>query len=159
MRPADVATLPAAPSRTPAQGAFHEKLVTAEVAVRMVGSGDTVYVHPGCATPVRLLDALVARRDELENVRIVHIMSLGPADYVAPGMEKHYRHTALFIGKNVRDAVNEGRADYVPVFLSEIPRLFTSRTIPVDVALIQVSPPDEHGFCSFGVGVECTKAA
>jgi len=159
MRPDDVATLPAALPRTPAQGAFHEKLVTAEVALRMVGSGDTVYVHPGCATPVRLLDALVARHEELEDVRIVHIMSLGPANYVAPGMEKHFRHTALFIGKNVRDAVNEGRADYVTVFLSEIPRLFTSRTIPIDVALIQVSPPDEHGFCSFGVGVECTKAA
>ncbi|HEY6572757.1 MAG TPA: acetyl-CoA hydrolase/transferase C-terminal domain-containing protein, partial [Candidatus Eisenbacteria bacterium] len=128
-------------------------------ALQTVCSGDTVYVHPGCATPLRLLDALVARREELENVRIVHIMSLGRADYVKPGMEKHFRHTALFIGKNVRDAVNEGRADYAPVFLSEIPRLFTSRTIPVDVALIHVSPPDEHGFCSFGVGVECTKAA
>lgn len=153
------ATMPAPVSRAPAQAAFHEKLVSAEVALQTVCSGDTVYVHPGCATPLRLLDALVARREGLENVRIVHIMSLGRADYVRPGMEKHFRHTALFIGKNVRDAVNEGRADYVPVFLSEIPRLFTSKTIPVDVALIHVSPPDEHGFCSFGVGVECTKAA
>ncbi|MEK7315268.1 MAG: acetyl-CoA hydrolase/transferase C-terminal domain-containing protein [Candidatus Eisenbacteria bacterium] len=153
------ATMPAPVSRAPVQAAFHEKLVSADVALRTVCSGDTVYVHPGCATPLRLLDALVARREELENVRIVHIMSLGRADYVRPGMEKHFRHTALFIGKNVRDAVNEGRADYVPVFLSEIPRLFTSKTIPVDVALIHVSPPDEHGFCSFGVGVECTKAA
>ncbi len=153
------ATISSSASRPPAQAAFHEKLVSAEVALQTVCSGDTVYVHPGCATPLRLLDALVARREELENVRIVHIMSLGRADYVRPGMEKHFRHTALFIGKNVRDAVNEGRADYIPIFLSEIPRLFTSKTIPVDVALIHVSPPDEHGFCSFGVGVECTKAA
>ncbi|MEK7347597.1 MAG: acetyl-CoA hydrolase/transferase C-terminal domain-containing protein [Candidatus Eisenbacteria bacterium] len=159
MSPDNAATLSAVTNRRSAQAAFHEKLVTAEVALQTVCSGDTVYVHPGCAAPLRLLDALVARREELENVRIVHIMSLGRAEYVKPGMEKHFRHMALFIGRNVRDAVNEGRADYVPVFLSEIPRLFTSRTIPVDVALIHVSPPDEHGFCSFGVGVECTKAA
>ncbi|HET9951453.1 MAG TPA: acetyl-CoA hydrolase/transferase C-terminal domain-containing protein [Candidatus Eisenbacteria bacterium] len=160
MSPDDAAVAASAiVNRPPAPAAFHEKLVTAEVALRTVSSGDTVYVHPGCAAPLRLLDALVARHEELENVRIVHLMSLGRADYVGPGMEKHFRHTALFIGKNVRDAVNEGRADYVPVFLSEIPRLFTSRAIPIDVALIQVSPPDEHGFCSFGVGVECTKAA
>jgi 4-hydroxybutyrate CoA-transferase len=139
--------------------AFHEKLATAEEALRSVRSGDTVYVHPGCAAPIRLLDALVARREDLTGVRIVHLMSLGRADYVRPGMEPHFRHVALFIGKNVREAVNEGRADYVPVFLSEIPRLFTSGTVPIDVALIHVSPPDEHGFCSFGVGVECTKAA
>ena len=159
MLPDSATTMPAPISRPPAQAAFHEKLVSAEVALQTVCSGDTVYVHPGCATPLRLLDALVARREDLENVRIVHIMSLGRADYVRPGMEKHFRHTALFIGKNVRDAVNEGRADYIPIFLSEIPRLFTSKTIPVDVALIHVSPPDEHGFCSFGVGVDCTKAA
>jgi acyl-CoA hydrolase len=138
---------------------FHEKLVTAEEALVTVKSGDSVYVHPGCAAPQRLLDALVARRDRLENVRIIHLMSLGRADYTRPGMERHFRHVALFTGKNAREAINEGRADYVPIFLSEIPRLFTSRRIPLDVALIHVSPPDEHGFCSFGVGVECTKAA
>jgi 4-hydroxybutyrate CoA-transferase len=159
MSPDEVATMAASLPRAPAPAAFHEKLVSAEAALRIVASGDTVYVHPGCAAPLRLLEALVARRDELEGVRVVHLMSLGPAAYVGPGMEKHFRHLALFIGKNVRDAVNEGRADYVPVFLSEVPRLFTSRTIPIDVALIHVSPPDEHGFCSFGVGVECTKAA
>jgi acetyl-CoA hydrolase len=150
------ATAPAPPATTVAgpafQRLFHEKLGS-------VRSGDTVYVHPGCATPQRLLDALVARREELEGVRIVHLMSLGRADYMKPGMERHFRHVALFTGKNARDAIAEGRADYVPVFLSEIPRLFTTRRVPVDVALIHVSPPDEHGFCSFGVGVECTKSA
>jgi len=153
---ARAAALPVSPA---AQRLFHEKLVTAEQALRAVRSGDTVYVHPGCAAPQRLLDALVARRDELADVRVIHLMSLGRADYVQPGMERHFRHVALFTGKNVRDAINEGRADYVPVFLSEIPRLFSARRIPLDVALIHVSPPDEHGFCSFGVGVECTKAA
>ncbi len=165
--PADTATVEGGPTAGvvaarvgPAfQRAFHEKLVTAEEALRAVRSGDCVYVHPGCAAPQRLLDALVARHAELENVRIIHLMSLGRADYVQPGMERHFRHVALFAGRNVRDAINDGRADYMPIFLSEIPRLFHSRKVPVDVALIHVSPPDEHGFCSFGVGVECTKAA
>ncbi len=138
---------------------FHDKLVTAERALGAVQSGDHVYVHPGCATPERLLDAMVARAGELEDVKVVHLMSNGRAEYVRPGMERHFRHVALFCGKNVREAVNAGRADYVPIFLSEIPRLFRSGRLPLDVALIQVSPPDEHGFCSFGVGVECTKAA
>jgi len=141
------------------QSAFHGKLVTAEIALGAVKSGDHVYVHPGCATPQRLLDAMVARAEELTDVKVVHLMSAGRADYVRPGMEKHFRHVALFCGKNVRDAINAGRADYIPVFLSEIPRLFRTGRVPLDVALIHVSPPDEHGFCSFGVGVECTKAA
>jgi acetyl-CoA hydrolase len=163
--PAEAAAPTAAAPTTGARPApafqklFHLKLVTAEEALRVVKSGDTVYVHPGCAAPQRLLDALVARREELENVRIIHLMSLGRADYVRPGMEPHFRHVALFTGRNVRDAIHQGRADYMPIFLSEIPRLFTSGRIPVDVALIHVSPPDEHGFCCFGVGVECTKAA
>jgi acetyl-CoA hydrolase len=141
------------------QRLFHDKLVTAEAALEAVKSGDSVYVHPGCAAPQRLLDALVARRAHLRDVRVVHLMSMGRAEYARPGMEPHFRHVALFTGKNVRDAIHEGRADYVPVFLSEIPRLFRDRRLKVDVALIHVSPPDEHGFCSFGVGVECTKAA
>ncbi|MGE5174987.1 MAG: acetyl-CoA hydrolase/transferase family protein [Hyphomicrobiales bacterium] len=148
-----------APPGTGTRRTYHDKIVSAEVALRAVRSGDTVYVHPGCAVPERLLDALVARAGDLCDVRIVHLMTMGRADYVAPGMEPHFRHIALFSGKNVRGAINEGRADYVPIFLSEIPRLFTSGRLPVDVALIQVSPPDEHGFCSYGVGVDTTKAA
>lgn len=138
---------------------FHQKLVSAEEAVGVVKSGDFVYVHPGCAAPQRLVEALVARANELNNVTIMHLMAMGKAPYVNPGMEKHFRHIAYFSGKNVRDAINAGRADYVPIFLSEIPRLFLSMRVPIDVAVIHVSPPDEHGFCSFGVGVECTKAA
>jgi acetyl-CoA hydrolase len=162
-----VPAVPAAPAVASApnwvspayQKLFHEKLVSADRALEAVRSGDWVYVHPGCAVPERLLDALVARRDALEDVRLMHLLTMGRADYVKPGMERHFRHVAFFTGRNARDAINEGRADYMPIFLSEIPRLLKSRRVPVDVALIHVSPPDEHGFCSFGVGVDCTKAA
>jgi acetyl-CoA hydrolase len=139
--------------------AYRKKVCDAALALKAVQSGDRVYIHPGCAEPETLVEALVARRDELENVELVHLMTMGAAPYVGPGMEGHFRHRSLFTGANVRKAVNEGRADYVPVFLSEIPGLFTDGTLPIDVALIQISPPDEHGFCSFGVGIECTKTA
>ena len=135
-----------------------ESQVGAHEAVKAIRSGDRVYIHPGCAEPEILVDALVARADELDNVEIVHLMTMGAAGYVAPGMEKHFRHNSLFTGANVRHAVHAGRADFTPVFLSDVPRLFTERLLPIDVALIQVSPPDEHGFMSFGVGVDCTGA-
>lgn len=138
---------------------YRRKVCDAAEALKAVKSGDRVYIHPGCAEPETLVEALVARKDDLQDVEITHLLTMGTAPYVAPGMEKHFRHRALFTGGNVRKAVNEGRADYVPVFLSEIPGLFTDGTLPIDVALIQVSPPDEHGFCSFGVGIECTKTA
>jgi acyl-CoA hydrolase len=139
--------------------AVDDRLVNATEAVMAIHSGDRVYVHPGCAEPEILVKALVARAPDLHDVEIVHLMTLGEAGYVAPGMEKHFRHNSLFTGPNVRDAVHSGRADFTPIFLSEVPRLFTERVLPIDVALIQVSPPDEHGFLSFGVGVDCTKAA
>lgn len=138
---------------------YRRKLTTAAEALRVLRSGQRVYVHPGCAEPETLVEALVARRDELENVEIAHILTLGSAPYVAPGMEKHFRHRSLFTGGNVRKALNEGRADYVPIFLGEIHRLFKNGSLPIDVSLIQVSPPDEHGFCSFGVGIDITKPA
>ncbi|MCL5020150.1 MAG: 4-hydroxybutyrate CoA-transferase [Bacteroidetes bacterium] len=138
---------------------YRSKVVSADEAVGAIRSGDRVYIHPGCAVPEVLVDAMVRRSGELEGCEVLHILSLGKAAYVQPGMEKHFHHTALFIGKNTREAVNSGKADFVPVFLSEIPALFYSGQIRVDVALIQVSPPDEHGFCSFGVGIETTKAA
>ena len=138
---------------------FKERTVSPEEAVKVIKSGDRVWVHPGCATPELLIKALVERKDELENVEISHILTLGEAPYVEPGMEKHFRHRAFFTGANVRKAVNEGRADFVPIFLSEIPELFYSGKYKINVALITVSPPDEYGFCSYGVGIECTKAA
>lgn len=138
---------------------YKSKIASADEAVRLIQSGDTVYIHPGCAVPEVLVDAMVERANELHNCEVLHILSLGKAMYAKPEMAPHFRHTALFIGKNTRDAVNEGRADFVPVFLSEIPQLFYSGEMKIDVALIHVSPPDEHGFCSFGVGIETTKAA
>jgi acyl-CoA hydrolase len=118
-----------------------------------------VYIHPGCAEPETLVEALIARAPVLRNVEIVHLLTLGCADYITPQMEGHFRHNAMFIGGNVRQAVNEGRADYTPVFLSQIENLFESGQMPIDVALIQVSPPDAHGYCSFGVGVDTTLTA
>ncbi len=138
---------------------YRSRVTTADEAVKSIRSGDRVWIHPGCNTPVRLIDAMVARAPELENVEVVHILTLGPAPYAEPGMEKHFRHRALFVGGNVRKAVNQGRADFVPIHLHRVPDLITSGRLPVDVALIHISPPDEHGFCSYGVGVDATKAA
>lgn len=133
--------------------------VTAEEALGCVRSGNRVYIHPGCGTPDPLVQALAARAPELEEVEVVHLLTFGEAGYIRPEMEGHFRHRAFFIGSNVREAVNAGRADFVPIFLGEIERLFSSGAMPLDVALIQVSPPDEHGFCSLGVGVDTTLTA
>jgi len=138
---------------------YRRKVSSAEAAVRTVGSADHVWLHAGCNNPEELVDALVARAGELHDVEVTHLLTFGAAPHVDPRYAGSFRHRALFTGPNVREAVNEGRADWVPVFLSEIPGLIRSRVIPVDVAFIQIAPPDEHGFCSYGVGVECTKAA
>jgi acetyl-CoA hydrolase len=138
---------------------YKSKLRSADDAVKVITSGQRVYVHPGCAVPSVLADAMSRRSQELEDVEVIHLLTVGKTMYSLPEMEGHFRHNALFIGKNVRDAVNDGRADFTPIFLSEIPGLFYRGILPIDVALIQVSPPDEHGFCSFGVGAECTKPA
>jgi 4-hydroxybutyrate CoA-transferase len=128
-------------------------------AVSEVASGDQVYLHGAAATPSVLLDALVARAGELRDVKIVGLHIEGPGAHMAPEMAGHFRHRALFIGPNARQAVNDGRADYIPVFLSDIPRLFMERLLPLDLAFINVSPPDEHGYCSLGTSVEATLAA
>lgn len=138
---------------------YHGKRTTAEDAAKSIKSGDTVYIHPGCCTPEYLVDAMVARKDELENVTVTHILTEGKAAYAQPGMEGHFRHRSLFMGKNVRQAVNEGRADQTHIFLGEVEDLWLSGQLPIDVVLIQLSPPDEHGFCSFGVGVDTTMSA
>lgn len=138
---------------------YRSKVTSAANALAEVRSAQRVYIHPGAAEPEGLVHALIERAGELHGVEIIHLLTLGEAGYVGPGMESHFRHTAMFVGGNVREAVNEGRADYMPVCLSEIPALFTGGLLPIDVCLIQVSPPDEHGFCSFGVGVDCTRTA
>ena len=138
---------------------YQRKLTTPAEALKVVQSNNRVYVHPGCAEPGALVEALTTRKDDVENVEIVHLLTMGSAPYVAPEMAGHFRHRSLFTGKNVRAAVNDGRADYVPIYLGEIHKLFSDGTLPIDVALIQVSQPDEHGFCSYGVGIDITKPA
>jgi 4-hydroxybutyrate CoA-transferase len=138
---------------------YKKKLRTPEEALRCVQSGMRVYIQPGCAEPETLVEALIRRGPFVHDVEIVHMMTMGAAPYVAPEMAGHFRHNAVFIGANVRDAINDGRADYTPIYLSEIEELFESGAMPLDVALIEVSPPDSHGFCSFGVGVDTTLTA
>jgi acyl-CoA hydrolase len=138
---------------------YRNRLKTAEEALRSVRSGMRVYIQPGCAEPETLVEALLQRAPHVHNVEVVHLLTLGNADYVKPEMAPHFRHNAFFVGGNVREAVNDGRADYTPVYLSELEELFETGAIPLDVALIQVSPPDPHGFCSFGVGVDTTLTA
>ncbi len=138
---------------------YRQKLVTAEQALGIVHSGDRIYVHPGCATPEVLLDALVDRAAELRGVEVVHCLTLGEARYTRREYDGHFRHNGVFLGRNVRDAVAEGRADYTPIFLSEVEELFRSGALPLDVALLQTAPPDEYGFLSLGVSVDLTLTA
>ena len=135
------------------------KIVSAPEAVAGIRSGDTVYVHGQAATPTILLQALVDRAPELAGVTIAHLHAEGPAPHLAPEMAPHFRHRALFIGPNARQAVNEGRADYVPIFLSDVPALFLSGELKLDAVLVNVTPPDAHGFCSLGTSVEAMHAA
>lgn len=137
---------------------YKDKLVTPNVAVSHVRSGRRVFIGSGAAEPRLLVRALAERGQELSDTQITHILTLGVAPYTDPKLKDGFRHNALFIGPNVRNAVAEGRADFTPVFLSEVPRLFRRGKLPIDVALIQVSPPDEHGYCSYGVSVDVTKA-
>ena len=132
---------------------YKEKLATADEAVNVINSGDSIVVQPGCAVPRELLRAMVKRKDELFGVKLYHILIVGDIPYLKPGMEEHFRHRAFFIGANSRKAINEGRADYIPIYLSEVTLLFKNDIIPVDISLINVSPPDEHGFCSYGIDV------
>jgi acetyl-CoA hydrolase len=138
---------------------YKSKLTTAEEAVKVIKSGDNVHIHPGCAEPISLVEAMTARAEELEDVRVWHLLTFGPAPYMAPEMAPHFRHMAYFTGGNARQAVNDGRAEYIPIYLYEIGNLMLEGFYDVDVVLCNVSPPDEHGFCSFGVGIDVTKPA
>jgi acetyl-CoA hydrolase len=139
---------------------YHSKLCSADAAVQAIKSHDRVFMTGNCSVPKELLAALVRRAPELEDVEVVQVLTIGPADYVAPEMEGHIRVNSLFISANVRKAVNEGRADFTPIFLSQIPRaLRDPDLLRPDVAMVHCSPPDEHGFCTFGVEVGLTKPA
>jgi 4-hydroxybutyrate CoA-transferase len=140
------------------QEEYRSRVVDAAAAVRCIKAGDRVVTGHACGEPVALVEAMAARAPELTAVEVVHMVAMGEARYAQPGMERSFRHNALFVGAPTRRAVEERRADYTPCFFSEIPRLFRT-VLPVDVALIQVTPPDSLGFCSFGVSVDYTQAA
>ena len=137
---------------------YEDRIVSAEEAVRKIETGQRLFLTGNCSVPQTVLAALVDYAPNLENVEICHALTVGPADYVAPRMEGHLRVNTMFISGNIRQAVNEGRADFTPVLLSELTLLFKRGILPVDVALIHVSPPDEHGFCSLGIEVGLTKS-
>lgn len=141
------------------QKKHQHKLVGAAEAVKRIKSGDRVVIGHACGEPQALTKAMTERYQELQNVEIVHMVAMGDSAYAQPGMEKSFRHNALFVGRSTRKAVEEGRADYTPCFFSEIPRLFKEKILPVQVALLQVTPPDEEGFCSYGISADYTVAA
>jgi acyl-CoA hydrolase/GNAT superfamily N-acetyltransferase len=140
------------------QERYADKVATAKDALRCVRHGQRVFIGSGAAEPQTLVDEL-AERSDLADTEIIHILTLGVATYAEPKLGGRFRHNAYFIGPNVREAVAQGRADYTPIFLGEIPRLFKSGRVVIDVALISVSPPDDHGYCSYGVSCDIVKSA
>ena len=138
---------------------YKTKVVSLAEAVSVVKSNDRIFISGNAATPTLLTGGIAQRKNDLRNVEVNHILMLGDDPLSKPGMEQHFRHNSLFVGAADREAITEGRSDYVPVHLSEIPSLFTDRIIPLDIAFVHLSPPDEHGFMSFGVECAASKAA
>jgi len=137
---------------------YNDRLVTADQAVQQIKSGNRISVSHAAGEPSFLIETLVANRQAYRDVEIVHMLPMGKCEYVKPGMELHFRHNSIFVGAKTRQAVAEGSADFTPCYFHQIPYLW-SRTLPLDAALIHVSPPDEHGYCSLGVSVDYTKHA
>ena len=137
---------------------YQEHLTTAEGAVKKIKSGDRVVVAHACGEPSHLLEAMVANADAYRNVEIVHMVAMGKGEYCKPEYADNFRHNAFFVGGSTRDAIAEGRGDFTPSFFFKIPRQF-STTMPVDVAMVMVTPPDENGMCSLGVSVDYTLEA
>ena len=141
------------------QDIYQSKVTTAAEAVRSIQSGDRIFMTGNCSVPQELLEALVRRAPEIHDVEMCQALTIGDkSSYTSPEMEGHLRVNTMFISHQTRKAVNEGRADFTPVLLSEFTLLFKDRHLPLDVALVHLSPPDEHGFCSYGVEVGLTKA-
>lgn len=138
---------------------WQDRIISAEEAAKKVISGQRVFLTGNCSTPQNFLQALVDRHEELNNVEVVQLLGMGPGDYITPEIADHIRINSLFIAPNLRKAINQGLADFTPIFLSEIPRLFRTGRLVLDIAVIQVSPPDDHGYCSYGVEVGVTKSA
>ncbi|MEE9512880.1 MAG: acetyl-CoA hydrolase/transferase C-terminal domain-containing protein, partial [Anaerolineales bacterium] len=138
---------------------YESRLMNADDAVKAIESNWRVFLTGNCSVPQKLLAALVKRAMTLENVEIVQVLTIGPAPHIDPELEGHIRVNTLFISHNIRKAVHEGRADFTPIFLSEVPLLFRDNHLPLDAILLQVSPPDEHGFCSLGIEAGLVKSA
>lgn len=138
---------------------YQSRLMDAARAVKAVGRGQRVFVGSACAEPRLLVAALMERADELHDVQLLHFITLDAAEFTDKRFDRRFRHNAFFIGPSTRQAVGSARADYTPVFMHQIPALFKSRQVELDVALIQVSPPDDHGFVSLGIGVDVARAA
>ncbi|MFX0144472.1 MAG: acetyl-CoA hydrolase/transferase family protein, partial [Candidatus Hodarchaeota archaeon] len=138
---------------------YSKKITLKENAISNISSGNRVVFGHAAGEPIVLVDELVSQKDRLQNVEIVHMVPLRECEYCLPEMKNHFYHNSLFAGVGTRQAINEGRADYTPVYFSEIPRLFRDHLLPVDVALIQLAPPDENGNMSFGVSVDYTVQA
>ena len=143
----------------PRQASQALKTVSAAEAVQVIQSNSRIYLGGGTGIPLELEKALVARAGELRNVEVDHVATFAGGSYLDAAYADSFRHRSFFIGPNARQAVNEGRADYVPIFLSMVPALYRDGVLPLDAALVQVSPPDAHGFCSLGVEVGVTKTA
>ncbi|MCS6902044.1 MAG: 4-hydroxybutyrate CoA-transferase, partial [Myxococcales bacterium] len=137
---------------------WRSRACSADEVMASVQSGARVFVHGAAATPTPLLEAL-ARNTRLEGVRIYHLHTAGPYPFSEPGMEARVRSVSFFTGPGARSLINEGRGDFIPVFLSDIPGLFRKKRIPLDVAVVQLSPPDRHGICSLGTSVDAARAA
>ncbi|MEO6631474.1 MAG: 4-hydroxybutyrate CoA-transferase, partial [Mucilaginibacter sp.] len=133
--------------------------ITADQALKQVKSGDRVFIHGSAATPINLVEALQNRHNELYDVELVSITTLGDVNFDMPEHRKSFYFNSLFVSATTRSVVNSENGDYVPIFLSQIPLLFRRNILPIDVALIQVSPPDDHGYCSLGTSVDIARAA
>jgi len=138
---------------------WQDRSITAQQAAEKVRSGERIFLTGNCSTPQEFLQALLDRHADLREVEVVQLLGFGPDEYITPDISEHIRVNSLFIAPNIRRAVNNGLADFTPVFLSEIPGLFRSGRLVLDVAVVQVSPPDAHGYCSYGVEVGVTKSA
>ncbi|MCK4483728.1 MAG: GNAT family N-acetyltransferase, partial [Candidatus Thorarchaeota archaeon] len=138
---------------------YKKKVLTANEAIGKIGRGSRIFLGTGCGVPYHLVQELANCADQMADNEIVHLLTLGDTPSADPKFQAQFRHNSFFVSANIRDAVAEGRADYTPIMLSDIPRLFRRKRMPLDVAMIQVSPPDEHGYCSLGIAVDITKSA
>src|SRR5512135_672487 len=138
---------------------YHSSVATAEAAVKRIRPGQRIFIGTGTAEPLELVSALSKRAYELPDTEIVHLLTFGDAPYAHRALAQYFRVNSFFIAENVRNIIQEGLGDYTPIHLSDLPRLFDSGQLPLDVSLIQVTPPDKEGNCSLGVSVDIVKSA